>query len=132
MTKNISAIRRSNNRKNAASGSKPKVRPSDDNLSESVDNYDNDKGPKKQKFFQKSPYELDSWAPATSTAFKILVSLRMSAGIWSPISDCDEVYNYWEPLHMILYGSGFQTWEYSPVYAIRSYAYIWLHALPAR
>ncbi|XP_077062583.1 alpha-1,2-mannosyltransferase ALG9 isoform X3 [Siphateles boraxobius] len=24
-----------------------------------------------------------------------------------------------------------QTWEYSPAYAIRSYAYLWLHALPA-
>lgn len=24
-----------------------------------------------------------------------------------------------------------QTWEYSPTYAIRSYAYLWLHALPA-
>ena len=23
-----------------------------------------------------------------------------------------------------------QTWEYSPTYAIRSYAYVWLHALP--
>jgi alpha-1,2-mannosyltransferase len=28
-----------------------------------------------------------------------------------------------------MYGSGFQTWEYSPVYAIRSYAYLLLHAL---
>ena len=23
-----------------------------------------------------------------------------------------QVYNYWEPLHFILYGSGMQTWEY--------------------
>lgn len=30
-----------------------------------------------------------------------------------------------------MYGSGFQTWEYSPQYAIRSYAYILLHVLPA-
>lgn len=43
----------------------------------------------------------------------------MSAGIWSTIADCDEVFNYWEPLHLLLYGSGFQTWEYSPLYAIR-------------
>ncbi|VDK74941.1 unnamed protein product [Gongylonema pulchrum] len=39
--------------------------------------------------------------------------------MWSTISDCDEVYNYWEPLHLFLYGTGFQTWEYSPIYAIR-------------
>lgn len=29
-------------------------------------------------------------------------------------------------------GKGFQTWEYSPVYAIRSYAYVMLHTLPMR
>lgn len=34
-------------------------------------------------------------------------------------------------MHYLLYGAGMQTWEYSPLYAIRSYAYLWLHALPA-
>ena len=29
-----------------------------------------------------------------------------------------------------MYGSGFQTWEYSPTYAIRSYGYLLLHILP--
>ena len=33
-------------------------------------------------------------------------------------------------LHYLLYGSGFQTWEYSPAYALRSYGYITLHQLP--
>ena len=33
-------------------------------------------------------------------------------------------------MHYLLYGKGFQTWEYSPEYALRSYAYLWLHALP--
>uniref|UniRef100_A0A8C9FZY3 Mannosyltransferase n=1 Tax=Pavo cristatus TaxID=9049 RepID=A0A8C9FZY3_PAVCR len=33
--------------------------------------------------------------------------------------------------HYLIYGKGFQTWEYSPAYAIRSYVYLWLHALPA-
>jgi len=28
----------------------------------------------------------------------------------------------------LVHGSGFQTWEYSPVYAIRSWAYVALHA----
>lgn len=40
------------------------------------------------------------------------------------------MFNYWEPAHYLIYGSGMQTWEYSPQYAIRSYAYIWLYAFP--
>ncbi|XP_069752069.1 alpha-1,2-mannosyltransferase ALG9 isoform X4 [Narcine bancroftii] len=71
------------------------------------------------------------WAPEGSTAFKCLISARLCAALLSNISDCDETFNYWEPTHFLLYGTGFQTWEYSPVYAIRSYAYLWLHVLPA-
>ncbi|KAM4651329.1 alpha-1,2-mannosyltransferase ALG9 isoform 1-T1 [Discoglossus pictus] len=71
------------------------------------------------------------WAPEGSTAFKCLVSARFCAALLSNISDCDETFNYWEPTHYLVYGKGFQTWEYSPAYAIRSYAYLWLHALPA-
>uniref|UniRef100_A0A667YKG3 Mannosyltransferase n=1 Tax=Myripristis murdjan TaxID=586833 RepID=A0A667YKG3_9TELE len=71
------------------------------------------------------------WAPEGSTAFKCLLSARFCAALLSNISDCDETFNYWEPMHYLLYGTGFQTWEYSPLYAIRSYAYLWLHALPA-
>ncbi|XP_041030445.1 alpha-1,2-mannosyltransferase ALG9 isoform X4 [Carcharodon carcharias] len=71
------------------------------------------------------------WAPEGSTAFKCLISARFCAALLSNISDCDETFNYWEPTHFLLYGTGFQTWEYSPVYAIRSYAYLWLHVLPA-
>eukprot|EP00026_Physarum_polycephalum_P005805 Phypoly_transcript_05843.p1 GENE.Phypoly_transcript_05843~~Phypoly_transcript_05843.p1 ORF type:complete len:617 (+),score=73.87 Phypoly_transcript_05843:224-1852(+) len=36
--------------------------------------------------------------------------------------------NYWEPTHYLMYGYGLQTWEYSPVYALRSYLYIMIHA----
>jgi alpha-1,2-mannosyltransferase len=43
-----------------------------------------------------------------------------------------KVYNFWEPLHYLDRGSGFQTWETSPVFAIRSYAYILLHGAPVR
>jgi alpha-1,2-mannosyltransferase len=39
------------------------------------------------------------------------------------------VYNYWEPTHYLVHGNGFQTWEYSPRYAIRSWAYVAIHAL---
>ncbi|KAG8141607.1 hypothetical protein E2320_007207, partial [Naja naja] len=62
------------------------------------------------------------WAPEGSTAFKCLISARFCAALLSNISDCDETFNYWEPMHYLVYGKGFQTWEYSPVYAIRSYA----------
>lgn len=43
----------------------------------------------------------------------------------------DEVFNYWEPVHYLVYGEGLQTWEYSPTYAIRSWAYCALHAAVA-
>lgn len=77
--------------------------------------------------------------------------LRFCAAMYSNISDCDEgapgaharaascpltsdlaVYNFWEPLHYLDQGNGFQTWETSPAYAIRSYAYILLHWAPVR
>jgi alpha-1,2-mannosyltransferase len=32
--------------------------------------------------------------------------------MYNTISDCDEVFNYWEPMHFMLYGTGLQTWEY--------------------
>lgn len=32
--------------------------------------------------------------------------------------------------HYLIYRSGFQTWEYSPAYALRSYGYIVLHIIP--
>ena len=40
------------------------------------------------------------------------------------------VYNFWEPLHFLDQGYGFQTWELSPKYALRSWAYVLLHYLP--
>lgn len=38
------------------------------------------------------------------------------------------MFNFWEPTHYLNHHYGFQTWEYSPVYAIRSWAYTSLHA----
>jgi alpha-1,2-mannosyltransferase len=40
------------------------------------------------------------------------------------IDDTDETYGYYEPIHYLLYGIGMQTWEYSPEYSIRSYAFL--------
>jgi|SRR5579862_6297585 len=71
--------------------------------------------------------------------FSLLLLPRLLAAQYSLIGDCDEgngsrwrptkgtVYNYWEPTHYLVHGFGFQTWEYSPVYAIRSWSYIALH-----
>lgn len=39
--------------------------------------------------------------PGGDTAFKALLSARFCAAIWSHISDCDETYNYWEPMHYL-------------------------------
>lgn len=44
-----------------------------------------------------------------------------------PVLDCDETFNYWEPLHYLQYGKGLQVWEYSPDYALRSYFFLAIH-----
>ncbi|KAJ7070724.1 glycosyltransferase family 22 protein [Mycena amicta] len=72
------------------------------------------------------------WNPSFSLAVRILLLVRFAGAMYSNIDDCDEVYNFWEPLHFIDHGYGFQTWEVSPQYAVRSWAYILLHLLPAR
>lgn len=60
----------------------------------------------------------------------LLLIPRIVSASYNLIHDTDETYNYWEPLHFLVHGEGFQTWEYSPVYAIRSWAYIVIHSLP--
>ncbi|TFK41811.1 asparagine-linked glycosylation 9 protein isoform a [Crucibulum laeve] len=72
------------------------------------------------------------WNPSFSLAVRILLLVRFSGAMYSNIDDCDEVFNFWEPLHFLDQGYGFQTWEVSPQYAIRSWAYILLHYLPPR
>ncbi|CAK4609742.1 hypothetical protein LEN26_014853 [Aphanomyces euteiches] len=72
------------------------------------------------------------WAPSFHSAFNVLALVRLLSALFNVISDCDETFNYWEPLHNLVHGFGFQTWEYSPVYALRSYLYLLLHALPAK
>ncbi|KAJ2935635.1 hypothetical protein H1R20_g1457, partial [Candolleomyces eurysporus] len=46
-------------------------------------------------------------------------------------SNMDDFYNFWEPLHLFAEGYGFKTWELSPTFALRSWAYILFHYLPA-
>ncbi len=52
------------------------------------------------------------------------IAIRVSLANKAPITDCDEVYNYWEPLHFLNHGYGMQTWEYAPQFALRTYAYL--------
>lgn len=71
----------------------------------------------------------EPYCPSFNIAFRLLLIVRVLGAIFSNIADCDEVYNYWEPTHYLTHGVGMQTWEYSPVYAIRTWSYIGVHAL---
>lgn len=42
----------------------------------------------------------------------LLAAVRVLGAALYLVHDCDEVYNYWEPLHFLLKGTGMQTWEY--------------------
>jgi alpha-1,2-mannosyltransferase len=64
--------------------------------------------------------------------FLLLLISNCLAALYSPIQDCDEVFNYWEPTHYLSHGYGLQTWEYSPKYSIRSWLYIIPHAVIAK
>ena len=50
---------------------------------------------------------MSSWV-----SFASLAAAHLIAAGWCPILDCDEVFNYWEPLLHLVHGSGLQTWEY--------------------
>jgi hypothetical protein len=65
-------------------------------------------------------------------AFYAFALAHILAAAYSPIQDCDEVFNYWEPTHYLTHGYGLQTWEYSPEFSIRSWAYVALHAFAGR
>ncbi|KAK5193472.1 mannosyltransferase [Exophiala xenobiotica] len=67
-----------------------------------------------------------------NVAFYLCFASHLLAALYAPIQDCDETFNYWDPLHYLTHGYGLQTWEYSPEYSIRSWAYILIHAIPAK
>ncbi|GFZ47156.1 hypothetical protein JCM24511_04899 [Saitozyma sp. JCM 24511] len=67
------------------------------------------------------------FVPSLSLAFRILLLIRTVGAMYGIISDCDEVFNFYEPLHYFQNNSGFQTWELSPQFAVRSWAYVLLH-----
>lgn len=39
--------------------------------------------------------------PGGAAALSLLLTARIISAIWNHISDCDETYNYWEPLHYL-------------------------------
>ena len=51
-----------------------------------------------------------------------LLAVRLLGACLVTVGDCDEVYNYWEPLSYLVSGYGMQTWEYSPQFGLRSAA----------
>ncbi|KAA0150658.1 hypothetical protein FNF31_06977 [Cafeteria roenbergensis] len=67
------------------------------------------------------------WLPGFGKTVLLLAGVRVALAMMLPIPDCDETFNYWEPTHMTVYGRGMQTWEYSPDFMFRSYAYTWIH-----
>ena len=67
-----------------------------------------------------------------NTALCLCLFSHIIAALVAPIQDCDETFNYWEPLHYLNHGYGLQTWEWSPEFALRSYAFEVIHAIPAK
>lgn len=63
------------------------------------------------------------------SAFYLFAIVNVLAALFTPLPDCDEVFNYWEPTHYLNHKYGLQTWEYSPEYSIRSWLYIVIHAI---
>ena len=74
----------------------------------------------------------DATVPYTEWIFCILTAARIYAALTCHITDCDETYNFWEPSHFLAFRSGFQTWEYNPKFALRSYFYVGFHAALAK
>lgn len=68
------------------------------------------------------------WIPA---AFLLLAIGHCGAALFLPVADCDETFNFLEPIHFLLYGSGLQTWENCPLYALRSWLFTWIYTTPA-
>ena len=55
---------------------------------------------------------LSSYTPNFTVAFSVLITVRLLSAVYNLVADCDETFNYWEPTHYLMYGYGFQTWEY--------------------
>lgn len=58
-----------------------------------------------------------------------LLAVRLSYAFFGIIADCDEVYNYWEPLNFLIRNFGKQTWEYAPEYGLRSWCLLLIFSI---
>ena len=63
----------------------------------------------------------NTYTTTTCGTLILILTLRSVLITHSPIQDCDEVFNYWEPLHYLLHNTGMQTWEYSPQFGLRTF-----------
>jgi alpha-1,2-mannosyltransferase len=71
-------------------------------------------------------------APHPDLSAVLLVLVRMLGAYFVTAQwdrDADEAFNYFEPMHYMLYGSGLQTWENNVRYMFRSYGYGGLYAV---
>jgi hypothetical protein len=48
------------------------------------------------------------YCPKFSLALRTLTIVRALSSAINIIHDCDETFNYWEPLHFLLFGKGLQ------------------------
>ena len=55
---------------------------------------------------------LSSYTPNFTVAVSVLITVRLLSAVYNLVADCDETFNYWEPTHYLMFGYGFQTWEY--------------------
>ena len=70
---------------------------------------------------------------AFATALCVIAASRVACAVVNATTfDCDEAFNYWEPLHALTHGHGLQTWEHARAHALRSYAYLFAHYAPVR
>jgi alpha-1,2-mannosyltransferase len=76
-------------------------------------------------------YEKMGYYLQVVAAFLLLALTHYFAAGFLPIADCDETFNFIEPIHYLLYGSGKQTWELCSQYALRSWLFSWVYAWPA-
>ncbi|KAK6459475.1 Alg9-like mannosyltransferase family-domain-containing protein [Scheffersomyces xylosifermentans] len=77
--------------------------------------------------FSKSRFKSHSLKPYQYIIIGFNILLRVYSSLYMIIADCDETYNYWEPLNVLFRHFGKQTWEYSPEYAIRDYVYLFIY-----
>lgn len=60
-----------------------------------------------------------------TTSFRTVT--KVSREMLAPRDTDIAVFNFFEPLHYFQHNEGFQTWELSPQFAIRSWSYVLLH-----